>query len=33
MIGTSMGCTVTARNASGRFQVFTPRVNRVRVTA
>jgi hypothetical protein len=32
MIGRSMGCIVTARNASGQFQVFTPRVNRVRVT-
>jgi hypothetical protein len=32
MIGHFMGCTVTARNASGRYQVFTGHVNRVRVT-
>jgi Trypsin len=32
MIGHFMGCNVTARNASGHFQVFTAHVNRVRVT-
>jgi hypothetical protein len=32
MIGHRMGCTVTARNASGHFTVFTGAVNRVRVT-
>ncbi|MDQ1741315.1 MAG: hypothetical protein QOE53_2967 [Pseudonocardiales bacterium] len=32
MIGHTMGCSVTARNASGRYQVFTPNVSQVRVT-
>ncbi len=32
MIGHAMGCTVTARNPSGHFVVFTPHANRVRVT-
>lgn len=32
MIGHRMGCNVTARNASGHFEVFTPAINRVRVT-
>jgi hypothetical protein len=32
MIGHDMGCSVTARNASGRFTALAGRVNRVRVT-
>jgi hypothetical protein len=32
MIGHFMGCSVTARNASGRFEVFPGHVDRVRVT-
>jgi hypothetical protein len=32
MIGHRMGCNVTARNASGRFQAFAGKVDRVRVT-
>jgi hypothetical protein len=31
-VGHFLGCDVTARNASGRFDVVTPRVNRVQVT-
>jgi hypothetical protein len=31
-VGHRFRCTVTARNASGRYQVFTGHVNRVRVT-
>jgi hypothetical protein len=32
MIGHNMGCNVTARNASGHFQAFPGKVDRVRVT-
>jgi hypothetical protein len=31
-VGHFLGCNVTARNASGRFDVVTPHVNRVHVT-
>jgi hypothetical protein len=31
-VGHFLGCSVTARNASGHFDVVTPRVNRVHVT-